>query len=185
MEPKPKLILEFGTFIGGSALAWGATLQDLYEGNSDAVDARVYSVEVDPQLAKMARDLIELAGLEKVVLVLDEYGSEALRQLCAEDMVKAHHVDLLFLDHWEENYLPDLKLCEELKLFHVGSLVVADNANYPGAKDFLNYLRKGGGGISYENELIKSTGHARPTVINIFMARIILKYCGYHANISL
>lgn len=168
LNPKPKMGLEFGTFIGGSALALGATLQDLNGADADAGGARVYSFEVDPDLAGMARDLVELAGLEDVVFVLDEYGSEGLKQLCDEDMIKPHQVDMVFFDHWEECFLPDLRLCEELNVLHKGSMVVANNAGFPRALPYVDYVRKGGRGIAgavrYKSDPVESTSRSNPTV---------------------
>jgi len=47
-------------------------------------------------------------------------------------------------DHWEDSYLPDLQLCEELSLFHKGSVVIADNVDFPGAPAYAAYVKAGG-----------------------------------------
>jgi catechol O-methyltransferase len=44
-------------------------------------------------------------------------------------------IDALFLDHWKDRYAPDLQLCEDLKLFRVGSVILADNTDFPGKID--------------------------------------------------
>lgn len=149
MDPTPRLVLEFGTFVGSSALAWGATLRD-FHGDAGGGDGglRVFTFEADQQVARIARDLVELARLEELVLVLDGKGSASVRQLHDEGLVGEGKVDMVFLDHWEECYLPDLRLCEELKLFHKGSVVIADNTDFPGAPAYVDYVKKGGSGES-------------------------------------
>ena len=50
-------------------------------------------------------------------------------------------LDLLFIDHWKSEYLPDFKRFEESKLFKKGTVIVADNIVFPGAPDYANYVR--------------------------------------------
>ena len=163
MTPKPKVFVEFGTFVGTSAIAWAAMLRDFH--GSDAKDLKVFTFEFDPNAADVARDLIAAAGVDDVVEVLTGPGAESLKKLHSEGRVKEGEVDVVFIDHWEECYLPDLKLCEELKLFRVGSLAIADNTDMPGAPDYLAYVKKGGeGSVKFESESLRSeeTGHHRP-----------------------
>ncbi len=135
------MVVEFGTFVGTSALAWGATVRDLH--GSDAADLRVYAFELDPKHAQIARDFVTLASLDDVVTVLDGPGDESLKKLYAEGKVVAGKVDVVFLDHWKDAYLPDLKLLEELKLFHPGSVVIADNTDIPGAPGLCGVREEG------------------------------------------
>ncbi|KAH8663978.1 S-adenosyl-L-methionine-dependent methyltransferase [Xylariales sp. PMI_506] len=143
MAPKPKVLVEFGTFVGCSALGWGAHLTEL-NGGSDGV--RVYGFELDPEVAQIARDLVKLAGLEEVVTVLDGPGADSLKKLVGDGTVKAQSVDAVFIDHWEQLYVSDLRVCEELGVLHVGSIIMADNTDFPGAPDYVEYVRAGGSG---------------------------------------
>ena len=60
---------------------------------------------------------------------------------------------MAFIDHWERYYLPDLQWCEELGVFHKGSLVIADNTDIPGAPQYLKYVRAGGtGSVKYDSK---------------------------------
>lgn len=164
VEPKPKVFVEFGTFVGTSAIAWAAMLRDFH--GPDAKDIKVFTFEFDPKVAEVARDLIKIAGVDDVVEVFVGPGSESLKKLHAEGRVKAGGVDAVFIDHWEKYYLPDLKLCEELKLFHKGSVVMADNTDMPGAPDYLAYVRKGGeGSVKYETQSIASESTRGPVRI--------------------
>lgn len=159
--PKPKVVVEFGTFVGTSAIAWAAMLQEFH--GADAADIKVFTFEFSPDAAAVARDLIRAAGLDGVVEVLVGAGADSLRKLHAEGRVQPGKVDVVFIDHWEECYLPDLKLVEELKLLHVGSLVLADNTDFPGAPDYLAYVKKGGEGpVKFESRSLQSESKGGP-----------------------
>ena len=159
-QPAPRTILEFGTFVGKSALAWGAILREIH-GEKVPADVNVYTFEVHPQMVSLARDLVKLAGLDDIVHVLEGPASESLKKLHAEGRVTS--VDVAFFDHWEQFYLPDLQLIEDLGLFRVGSLAIADNTDFPGAPDYLKYVKAGGrgvaGSVKYES---KSLGTDSP-----------------------
>lgn len=158
-DPLPRTILEFGTFVGKSALAWGAMLRDLHGENVPA-DVNVYTFELDQKMVTLTRDFVELAGISDIVHVLEGPASESLKKLHAEGKVTS--VDMAFFDHWEKFYLPDLQLIEDLKLFHVGSLAIADNTDFPGAPDYLRYVKAGGrgspGGVRYESTSFETDG---------------------------
>lgn len=153
LPQKPKIVVEFGTFVGCSALAWADIVRNA--AGSDPENVHVYTFELDPEMVKISRDLIKLAGVTDIVTVCEGQGSDSLKQLVADGKVKEGRVDMVFIDHWEKFYLPDLKLCEELKLFHKGSIVVADNTDFPGAPEYLAYVKKGGSGekasVKYES----------------------------------
>ncbi|KAI1335847.1 S-adenosyl-L-methionine-dependent methyltransferase [Xylariaceae sp. FL0016] len=168
MSPAPKMIVEFGAFVGGSAIAWGAALRDLNGAN--AADVRVYTFELDPDVAETTRAMLKLAGLDDIVTVVVGPASDSLKRLYAEGKIKESGVDMVFFDHWKEFYLPDLKLCEELSLFRNGSLAIADNIDFPGAPDYLAYVQKGGdggnGSVRYETKSLEA-GNAQDRVIEI------------------
>src|SRR3569833_3138 len=170
MDPKPKVVVEFGTFVGNSALSWGATLRDLH--GSEATDIHVYAFEIDPKHAQIARDFIQLSGLDDVVTVLDGPGADSLKALHADGKVVPGKVDVVFLDHWKDVYLPDLKLVEQLKLLHVGSEIIADYTGFPGAPDYVEYVKKGGSGepgaVRYKTESLEAVGQSRgPKIVEV------------------
>ena len=168
-QPAPKVILEFGTFVGTSAIGWGATLRELNGQGGDGGGIHVYTFDLDENLVKIARDLVKLAGLDDVVTVLGGPGSDSLRQLVADGKVKAGEVDMVFIDHWEKYYVPDLRLCEELRLFRKGSVAVADNTDMPGAPDYLAYVKKGGSGesgaVRYESTTYYAAAESGPVSV--------------------
>jgi len=142
VRPPPKVLLELGTYVGCSAIGWGQVMRSLHP------EAQVLTMELNEELAGIARDLIDLAGLSDVVTVLSGPAEEHIRSLKkAGDLGE---IDVLFLDHWQDRYVPDLQVCEELGLFHKGSLVLADNTDIPGAPDYVAYVKASAGAVKYD-----------------------------------
>ncbi|EPY90144.1 catechol O-methyltransferase isoform MB-COMT [Camelus ferus] len=50
-------------------------------------------------------------------------------------------LDMVFLDHWKDRYLPDTLLLEECGLLRKGTVLLADNVICPGTPEFLAYVR--------------------------------------------
>ena len=101
--------------------------------------AKFYSIELNPNFAAIAREIIKFAGLEDVCQIFVGESADVLKTL--KDKISAEHVDLFFIDHWKTLYLRDLKLMEKLKLLKAGTTLVADNVIFPGAPDYLAYVR--------------------------------------------
>lgn len=150
-----KIIVELGTYIGKhcsisaqycrltsstgySAIALGAFLQDLYP-NAPQGSVIVYTMELDERWSKMTERFVELAGLQDIVMVCTGTAEASIRKLHAEGTLD--HIDALILDHWEDCYVPDTKVCEELGLLGKGSMLIADNVIKPGAPKYLEYVR--------------------------------------------
>lgn len=167
--PAPRTILEFGTFVGKSALAWGAMLRDIH-GENLPEDVNVYTFDPNPKMVALTRDFVKLAGLENIVHVVEGPGGESVRKLVEEGKVTS--VDMAFYDHWEKFYLPDLQLMEELKLWRVGSLAIADNTDMPGAPDYLAYVKAGGSGVDgavkYDSKTCETRGGRGPVSTSTF-----------------
>ena len=64
----------------------------------------------------------------------------------AEHGCAAGALDLLFIDHNKDVYLPDLLSITERGWLHPGSVVVADNVLVPGAPKYRAYMRRNQGG---------------------------------------
>ncbi|KAE8336671.1 hypothetical protein BDV24DRAFT_168103 [Aspergillus arachidicola] len=169
IQPAPRTFIEFGGYVGASAIAWGAILRELNNTDS-AVDVNVYTFELSPVNAGIARDLIRLAGLENTVHVLEGPAADSLRRIFEEGKLKKAGVDVAFFDHWEQFYLPDLQLCEDLGLFRKGSKVIADNTDFPGAPAYLEYVKSGGrqgGSYRYETESIETASNRGPSIVEV------------------
>lgn len=101
--------------------------------------AKFYSIEISPVHAAIATQIIKFAGLQDKCQVLVGGSSDVLKEFRVK--TGQQHVDLFFIDHLKSLYLHDLKLIEELGLLKSGSVIVADNVIYPGAPDYLAYIR--------------------------------------------
>ncbi len=68
----------------------------------------------------------------------------------------------MFFDHWKDAYLPDLKLVEQLGLLRSGTVLLADNTDFPGAPDYVEYVKGGGdGAYRYTTESLEAAGEGR------------------------
>lgn len=110
---KPRLIVEFGSSFGISALFLGSALKDQRFG-------RLVGTEIEPTKVAAARKNIADAGLADIVEIR---AGDALQTLKAIE----EPVDLLFLDGWKDLYLPVTEML--LPKMEPGSVVVADNIN--------------------------------------------------------
>jgi catechol O-methyltransferase len=110
---------------------------------------KFYTVELNPEFAAVAREMIEFAGLSDKCTVFEGESADVLPTLA--DRINSPTVDLFFIDHWKTLYLRDIKLIEKLKMAKKGTVFVADNVIFPGAPDYLEYVRS--------NKQFKSTFH--------------------------
>jgi predicted O-methyltransferase YrrM len=106
---RPRTIVEFGASLGFSTIHLAAAARDLG-------DARLITTEIEPEKAEITRRNLAEAGLDDVVELRE---GDALSTLA--DMGE---VDLLFLDGWNNLYLPVLDLLEAS--LTPGALVIAD-----------------------------------------------------------
>lgn len=109
MARRAGTIVEFGASLGFSTIHLAAAARDLG-------DARVITTELEPAKAEIARRNLAEAGLDDLVDLREGDALETLRDLDS--------VDLLFLDGWNNLYLPVLELLEPV--LSPGALVIAD-----------------------------------------------------------
>jgi len=122
-------ILELGCFCGYSAIRMARLLKGA---------GSVTSLELNADYARVAREMVALAGLA---------GRVDIRRGKASDLIPALSgpFDLVFLDHWMDRYLPDLELIEARGLLAPGAVVVADNVGpLFGADAYLGHVRSSG-----------------------------------------
>jgi len=137
--PAQARVLEFGAFVGYSAVLMGRALPP---------GGRLTSVEYDPVAAEVAREMVAHAGLADRV---------ELRHGDTRDVIPllGGPFDLVFIDHWKDLYLRDLLALEAHSLLRPGSLVVADNVGPMfGAHEYLGHVRGCG---RYNSRYEKST----------------------------
>jgi catechol O-methyltransferase len=124
-----------------SALFFGSVMRDASLKSGDE-KPRIYSLELDPLIASVAMNFVNLAGLGDIVEIIVGSSAHTLQRLRDEGVLGSDNVDMIFLDHAEELYKPDLELCEKLGyLDKPGTLVLADNVVRPGAPEYREYVR--------------------------------------------
>ena len=118
-------------------------ISSIYMADAFGTDVRITSVEVNAECVRAARGNIEHAGLSNRVTIVEGKSSDVIPSLSGP-------FDLVFLDHWKDLYLGDLKLIEAAGLLRSGSVVVADNVGEVfGADRYLDYVRSCG---KYDSE---------------------------------
>ncbi|MFC8174156.1 O-methyltransferase [Streptomyces sp. NPDC057242] len=108
---RPRLVVEFGTSFGTSAVQIAAGLRENGRG-------RLVTTELDGSKVRRARANLDEAGLADLVDVREGDALELLRAFDAP-------VDLVLLDGWKELYLPVLEVLEPV--LAPGAVIVSDN----------------------------------------------------------
>ncbi|KAL2788760.1 S-adenosyl-L-methionine-dependent methyltransferase [Aspergillus keveii] len=121
---RPRTMAELGGYVGYSAILFGHEVRK-------AGGERYDSFEYNAEYAAIARSLVRFAGLGEFVEIRVGSCSDTLEEFAAQERGKGQKEDarfnVLFVDHAEELYLSDLRICEKLGLVRRGSVVVADN----------------------------------------------------------
>jgi len=129
-EVNPKTALELGSYSGYSACRQGRWLKE---------GGKLITIEFNPANADVAEKIIEYAGMTGKVKLIRGDTKDVIPQLKSKHGVDTF--DFVFIDHWKDVYLRDIKLLEEHDLLRKGSVIVADNVVFPGAPDYLAYVR--------------------------------------------
>lgn len=144
-KASPAIMIELGCYVGYSAILFGNELRKLNAGTAkSALNPKYYSFEANEDFAKIAQTLIDLAGLgDFVEIILGEAGTtlpEFEQRLNRENKTYTP-VDFVFIDHWKDLYVPDLRVLESLGLVYPGTVICADNIYRPGAPDYVVYVQ--------------------------------------------
>ncbi|TLD20854.1 S-adenosyl-L-methionine-dependent methyltransferase [Venturia nashicola] len=103
--------------------------------DNDATGIKVYSVESEAAIIKA---IVDVAGLSNFVEVVEGFSYDVLNGLKQKE--DAFVIDVLLLDHWDKYYRSDVELCVELGMLKAGSLIMADNTDFPGASDYMQFV---------------------------------------------
>jgi len=115
----------------GSASGFGAINMGIA---FERTGGHLYTLEIDPQSAKVCRDNLQKVGLENTVTCIEGDALKTLPTLEGK-------FDFVFIDALKQDYLKYLKLIEpKLK---PGAVVVGDNVirSARAMKDFLDYIQ--------------------------------------------
>ncbi len=143
---RPRRLLELGTYCGYSALRMVRVMPSY---------ARLYSIELNPANADVARRIWDHAGVgDRVTVVVGHLGDggSTLNRLHAEHGFANRSIDFVFIDHDKAAYLPDLQRILSQGWLHPRSVVVADNVKFPGAPEYRAYMKKQEGRSWYTTE---------------------------------
>jgi predicted O-methyltransferase YrrM len=129
---RPQLIVEFGTSLGASTIYLAAAIHDCGGTGS------LVTTEIQPDKARVAGENLSDAGLRNVADIRVGDALDTLQYLPAA-------VDVLFLDGWNDLYLPILELVEPQLASH--ALVIADySKDDPSLIPYQRYVRDRAGG---------------------------------------
>ena len=125
---RPKRVLEIGTLVGYSSILMGQNLPE---------DGTITTIEIDRNMAALARDHFKEAGLSERITLLIGPALEVIPKLPGP-------FDMLFLDAAKDEYYRYLKAAEPKLAEH--AVVVADNVKMFEDKlhEFLDYVRNRG-----------------------------------------
>ena len=132
---QPQRLLELGTYCGYSALRSVRAMPH---------DAHLYSIEFVPDNARIARRVLDHAGVaDHVTVVEGTLGDDGgtIAALRRDHGFGDGSLDFVFIDHAKDAYLPDLERIVAQRWLRAGAVVVADNVKFPGAPDYREHMR--------------------------------------------
>lgn len=132
---RPRLVLELGTYCGYSSLRMTRSVP---------AGGRIVSIEFSAANAGIARRVHSHAGVtDRVTVVVGTLDDGRTMDVLERDHgFGPGAVDLVFVDHAKDAYLPDLQRIVERGWLHPGSVVVADNVRLPGAPEYRAHMRR-------------------------------------------
>jgi catechol O-methyltransferase len=132
---RPRRVLELGAYVGYSALRIARKLPE---------GGHLYSIEFSGANAAIARRMVEHAGAaDRVTIVLGTLGDggTTLARLREAHGFTPGCLDVAFIDHDKDVYVPDLERILDAGWLHPGSVVVADNVGFPGAPEYRAFMQ--------------------------------------------
>jgi catechol O-methyltransferase len=131
-KQKPTIMIELGSYVGYSTVLFAAALRA-------AGGTEYISFEREPKFAKVASEMVNLAGLSGIVRFVVGSSSSGLVAECKAG--RLDKVDMVFLDHYKPAYVKDLKILESLGAIQEDTVLAADNVIEPGNPTYLTYVR--------------------------------------------
>ena len=151
-------ILELGVYLGYSTIRILNNMSD---------NSKLTSIEANEKFAQIAKEHIEISGLSKNHILKIGKSSDLIPSL-------EEQYDFVFIDHWKDLYLEDLKMLERKKLIKHNAWIFADNVILFNLEDYLGYVRSS---PNYQSKFIStkreySKSHPDGIEISIFKDEI-------------
>ena len=124
-ESRANNILELGVYLGYSTIR---ILRNLDK------NSKLTSIESNKKFAEIAAEIINTAGLSIKHKLIVGKSTEVISNL-------KEKYDFIFIDHWKDLYLKDLKTLEENNLIKDNAWIFADNVILFNLEDYLDYVR--------------------------------------------
>ena len=124
-ESKAKNILELGVYLGYSTIRILKNLDN---------NSKLTSIESNKKFAEISSEIINIAGLSDKHNLIIGKSNEVIPNLNEK-------YDFIFIDHWKDLYLKDLKSLEENDLIEHNAWIFADNVILFNLEDYLDYVR--------------------------------------------
>ncbi|CAE8585895.1 unnamed protein product, partial [Polarella glacialis] len=144
-KEKPCVAVEFGTFLGYSAIKMARVL---------GPNARIISFEMDPEVACLALNMIEFAGMSDAIEVWIGQSEDLVCRLARE--LGPRSVNMVYMDHNQITYHQDFAQLEAMQMLAKDSLLAATQGLKPGAPLLLWRLAEGQKLGRYEFEVVSS-----------------------------
>ena len=151
---KKFVAVELGTYCGYGSIFLSSMLKVHKERYQD-IDFNLFTVEINPEYAAVAREMIQIAQLDDIITVLDNdllmdgstgdvgelVKSAMVEKFGHDDGVVGMGIDFLMIDHDKDSYLADLQRLERSGLIRRGTIVAADNVIFAGIHEYIDYMR--------------------------------------------
>ena len=124
-ESKANNILELGVYLGYSTIRILKNLDS---------KSQLTSIESNKKFAEIAIEHISISGLSENHNLIIGRSNEVIPNLNEK-------YDFVFIDHWKDLYLEDLKSLEENNLIEKDAWIFADNVILFNLEDYLSYVR--------------------------------------------
>lgn len=124
-ESKANNILELGVYLGYSTIRILKNLDS---------KSQLTSIESNKKFAEIAIEHISISGLSENHNLIIGRSNEVIPSLNEK-------YDFVFIDHWKDLYLEDLKSLEENNLIKKDAWIFADNVILFNLEDYLSYVR--------------------------------------------
>jgi catechol O-methyltransferase len=124
-EKNPVNCLELGVYLGYSSIR---ILRNLHE------NSKLTSIEASNKYFKISQKIVSHSGLSNRWIPMKGKAKDVIPSL-------QEKYDFVFLDHWKDEYLSDLKTIQRQGLLNDKAVIFADNVVLFNMEDYLSYVR--------------------------------------------